>query len=381
MTPKHSRTRPPTRKHRNVGQSVPQAENRPEVDEVSVEIEPEGPEVIRARLDKIAALLGGQEPMPAEEAARALGRIHGTKTAGELVADRAEALTQIQVAEATLQSLAMPALPVVVPAPVVPVRRRDKKRADAEPQRLRQVARLAVTATVNLRQAEVALDRLPHPPPEVIAAVEGAQSEADAARSQLEPARRRTVGALISASGMVIVISTVGWPASVYLVPTAMVLMVTADMRVAGVTAKQTRARLAERMAAAESRSGTDLDAARNQVAAWQEANARRDDGARRHQEAWAAWEQIAPGRDPGTVEDLIGGDGPAPAPVAPETAVPPAPDPVSERARLMAEQLIEDATRELAMIAEAESELRLRLRAERSLAWHEARAALDSAG
>ena len=251
----------------------------------------------------------GTEPLPAEEAERALRRIHGTKDANELAADRAEALTQIQVAEATLESLATPAVPVEEPAPEPPPpaqpRRKVKKQA-AHTERLRQVARQAVTASVNLRQAEAALERLPHPEPEVLAAVEQAKEAVGSARSQLDPARRRTVGALISATGMVIVISTVGWPASTYLVPTALVLVVTADMRVAGVNAKKTKERLDEELATFEAGNGVDLEAGRAQITAWQEASARRDDAARRHAEAWAAWEQVAPGTDPGDVEELI---------------------------------------------------------------------------
>lgn len=381
MTPKHPRTRPPTRKHRKVGQAQGQAENGAPADDVSVEIVPD-PEALQAELDELTRWFDGTEPLPVDEAERALGRIHGTKDAHELAADRAEALTQIQVAEATLESLATPAVPVEAPsaepppAPAAPKRKIKKQAAHTE--RLRQVARLAVTASVNLRQAEAALERLPHPEPEVLAAVEQAQEAVGSARGQLDPARRRTVGALISATGMVIVISTVGWPASTYLVPTALVLVVTADMRVAGVNAKKTKERLEEELATFEAGSGVDLEEGRVQVTAWQEASARRDDAARRHAEAWAAWEEVAPGADPGDVEELIEAQAPPPAP-EPRPA-PPEPDPATERARVMAEQLIEDATRELAMIAEAEAELRLKERAERSLAWHQAKAALESA-
>ena len=374
MTPKHPRTRPPTRKHRKVGQAQSQAENGAP-DNVSVEVVPD-PEALQAELDELTKWFDGTEPLPVDEAQRALGRIHGTKDANELAADRAEALTQIQVAEATLESLATPAVPVEAPAPAQPKRKAKKQAAHTE--RLRQVARQAVTASVNLRQAEAALERLPYPEPEVLAAVEQAQKAVGSARSQLDPARRRTVGALISATGMVIVISTVGWPASAYLVPTALVLVVTADMRVAGINAKKTKERLDEELATFEAGSGVDLEAGRAQVTAWQEASARRDDAARRHAEAWAAWEQVAPGTDPGDVEELIEAQAPPPAP-EPQPA-PPEADPATERARVMAEQLIEDATRELAMIAEAERELQLKERAERSLAWHQAKAALESA-
>ncbi len=378
MTPKHPRTRPPTRKHRKVGQAQAQAENGAPADDVSVEITPD-PEALQAELDELAKWFDGAEPLTVDEAERALGRIHGTKDANELAADRAEALTQIQVAEATLESLATPAVPVEAAAPEAPPvpaapKRKVKKQA-AHTERLRQVARQAVTASVNLRQAEAALERLPHPEPEVLAAVEQAQEAVGSARGQLDPARRRTVGALISATGMVIVISTVGWPASTYLVPTALVLVVTADMRVAGVNAKKTKERLDEELATFEAGNGVDLEAGHAQVTAWQEANARRDDAARRHTEAWAAWEQVAPGTDPGDVEELIEAQAPPPAPEPP-----PGSDPATERARVMAEQLIEDATRELAMIGEAEGELRLKERAERSLAWHRTKAALESA-
>ena len=382
MTPKHPRTRPPTRKHRKVGQGQTQAENGAPADDVSVEIAP-GSEALRATLEELTAWFEGAEPLSVEDAQRALSRIHGTKDANELAADRAEALTPIQVAQSTLEALATPAVPLAEPAPApepAPPRRKARKQA-AHTERLRHVARQAVTASVNLRQAEAALERLAHPEPEVLAAVEQAQEAVGSARSQLEPARRRTVGALISATGMVIVISTVGWPASVYLVPTALVLVVTADMRVAGVNAKKTKEQLDEQLATLEADGGVDLEAGQAQVSAWQEAAARRDDAARRHAEAWAAWEQVAPGQDPGEVEELIGAQAPAPEAVAAPVPAPVAePDPATERARVMAEQLIEDATRELAMIGEAEAELRLKERAERSLAWHETRAALESA-
>jgi len=382
VTPKHSRTRPPTRKHRKVGQPHAQPEIVPGAGDISVEISLDNTD-IRARLDEIAGLLGGAEPLSVEEARRALGRIHGTKDLAELAADRAEALAQIQVAQATIDSLATPAGAVgAPPATPGPSRRRrerpgaearERKRSEADQERIRRVARLAVGATVNLRQAEAAVERLPHPEPDLLSAAEEAQSEVESARSQLDPARRRTVGALISATGMVIVIATVGWPASVYLVPTSLVLLVTADMRVAGVAARRTRERLADRLTTAEAAGGADLATAQAQVASWQEACARRDDAARRHAEAWEAWEEVGPGKDPAEVEELFG----APAEPVADAPAPAPPDPATERARVMAEDLVEGATRELAMIAEAEGELQVRRRAELSLAWHEAASAL----
>lgn len=349
--PKGARTRPPTRKHRTVGQPPAPAGN---TGDPAVEVAPDDPDA--------GAGEAGWEPFSVEEAERVLARIHGTKDARELTADRAEAMAQIQVAEATLAALAVPALPV----------RTAPERTAPDPERLRRVARLAVTASVNLRQAEAALERLPHDlaagaAMPTLAAIETAREEAERAREEMNPARRRTVGALISASGMVIVIATVGWPAWAYLVPTQLVLLVTADLRVAGAQTRKMRGLLAERVSAG----GIDvdhLDEAKDALNTRSGAQARRDDAARRHAEAWAAWEGIAPGADPGAVEALIDRAGPTPSLPSP---APTPDDPATERARLMAETLIEEAVRELAMIAEAEAELALRLRAERSLAWH----------
>ncbi|MGH8998770.1 MAG: hypothetical protein ACRDY7_05200, partial [Acidimicrobiia bacterium] len=63
------------------------------------------------RLEEATRALGGAEPMGLDEARRVLGRVHGTKDAAELAADRAEAIAQMDLAKATLAGLDTPPSP------------------------------------------------------------------------------------------------------------------------------------------------------------------------------------------------------------------------------------------------------------------------------
>ncbi|MGH9039289.1 MAG: hypothetical protein ACRDZ3_03575, partial [Acidimicrobiia bacterium] len=157
--------------------------------------------------------------------------------AADLAASRAEAQAQLEAARATLADL-----DAAPPCPPVP---------DIVPDVLRDAARETQGTAGEATEAENFLAALPAGPDlEVLEAAEQAQIDARNASADLPPAWRRTAGSLISATGMVIVIAALGWDAWVYLIPAALVVVITADLRVAAATHRAATARAAETMAA-----------------------------------------------------------------------------------------------------------------------------------
>jgi hypothetical protein len=183
----------------------------------------------------------------------------------------------------------------------------------------------------------------------VLDEAEAALTDAKSACADLPPAWRRTAGSLISATGMVIVIAALSWDAWVYLLPAALVVVVTADLRVAAAAHRAAMARAAEAMAATGLAGPEDLPGAQAKAKTAAAARARAEAAAGRRDETAAHWARLAPGTAPEDVEALI---------ERLSSPVEPAVDPERERTRALATRLMEDATRELDRIDEQSGQL-----------------------
>lgn len=257
--------------------------------------------------------------------------------AAELAAARAEAEAQLAAARAALADLdAAPG-----PSPPVPA---------IVPDALRAAAREAREAAAEAEAAERFAGALP-PGPDlgVLEAAEVAQADAKNASADLPPAWRRTAGSLISATGMVIVIAALSWDAWVYLIPAALVVVITADLRVAASAHRAAQARAAETMAATGLSGPEDLPGAQAKARTAAAARARAATAAQRRDETAAHWVRLAPGTAPEDVEALISR---LAAKMEPEV------EPEAAKARELAVKLVEDAQRELDRVDEQTRQL-----------------------
>jgi NADH-quinone oxidoreductase subunit C len=257
--------------------------------------------------------------------------------AAELGAARAEAEAQLAAARAALADL--DAAPE--PSPPVPA---------IVPDALRAAAREAREAAAEAADAEGFAAALPPGPDvEVLDAAEAALTDAKSASADLPPAWRRTAGSLISATGMVIVIAALSWDGWVYLVPAALVVVITADLRVAAAAHRAATARATEAIAATGLAGPEDLPGAQAKAKTAAAARARAEAAAGRRDETAAHWARLAPGTAPEDVEALI---------ERLSSPVEPVVDPEAERARALATKLVEDAKRELDRIDEQSRQL-----------------------
>ncbi|MGH8990362.1 MAG: hypothetical protein ACRDZ7_02415 [Acidimicrobiia bacterium] len=258
--------------------------------------------------------------------------------AADLAAARAEAQAQLEAARATLAELEATSSP----CPPVPA---------MVPDVLRDAARDVREATVEAAAAEEFRAALPDGPDlEVLDTAEAARTDARNASADLPPAWRRTAGSLISATGMIIVIAALGWQPWVYLLPAALVVVITADLRVAAAAHRAATAQAEEAMAATGLADPEDLPGAQAKAKTTAAARQRAEEAAQRRDELGARWAKLAPGTPPeeDEVETLI-------ERLSSSVPVEPAPDPEAERARALAAKLVEDAERELERI-EAQS-------------------------
>ena len=257
--------------------------------------------------------------------------------AADLAAARAEALAQLEAARATLAALEGDA----GPCPPVPA---------IVPDVLRDAARETRESETEAAAADAFLAALPPgPDTEVLDTAEQALTDARNAGADLPPAWRRTAGSLISATGMVIVIAALSWDAWVYLLPAALVVVITADLRVAAAAHRAASARAAEAMAATGLSDPDELPGAQAKAKTAAAARSRAEAAARRREEAAAHWAKLAPGTPPEAVETLI---------ERLSTPVEPVTDPEADRARTLAARLVEDAQRELDRIDEQSRQL-----------------------
>jgi hypothetical protein len=314
------------------------------------------------------AALGGREPMEEIPARQLAALPRPGVDAAVLFAERAEALAQLAAAEASLAGLDRP-----------PV----SSAADAE--LLRRVAREALAAEAAVQAIRSRVTQ-PASPPEVTTAVGVA---AETLLGDLSVARRRMAGAVISSCGMSIVVAAAGWSPLWHAAPVMLVSLFAADLRAASRAARlatEPEPELDHRPAAADEVADGEALRAAEEIAA----------------RALARWGALAPEGPPAEVESIIARrleNRPETAPVAIVVVESNEADPD----RRMAARLVEEARADLARAEKALQDLAGWLglgpldpidipaavrraldgaeHARRSLAWHEARRAVEAVG
>jgi hypothetical protein len=252
----------------------------------------------------------GFAPMSIEEARAVADAVTGLDR-DTLLAERAEAEAQLRAAEATL---AVVAAPNGETASEQEPDEATQKTQDVDApdgaltlhvEELRQAAAAARAADDELAQAASEAER----PPGGGAQLEAAQSAYARAleiQEDLPAAWRRLVGALISATGMAIVIGALGWNIYWLLVPIALIAILTVDLRLSGKAAREVSAEAAREFAAAGMEGLRALDRSHEPGVRPEEAEARLAAARADRDAAYALFEELAPGRLPSEVEEII---------------------------------------------------------------------------
>lgn len=267
-------------------------------------------------------------PLPVEEA-RALMTEEGLTDVDRdaLLAERAEAEAQLRAAEATLDLSR-----TEIPDPGKDGHTENEQEPDEVTQKplavdgnqvdeipaldvdeLRRAAAAAREADDDLARA--ASEAAERPPALATAAESGADrlgtaetalARAMEIREEIPAAWRRLVGALISATGMAIVVGALGWNIYWLLVPIALIAIMTADLRVAGKTAREVSAQAAQELASLGESGPGALDGVRRERARIEEAERRLAAARAERDAAYARFEELAPGRRPSEVEEIV---------------------------------------------------------------------------
>jgi hypothetical protein len=139
-----------------------------------------------------------------------------------------------------------------------------------------------------------------------LAPAESAFARALEIQEDLPAAWRRLVGALISATGMAIVIAALGWNTYWLLVPIALTAIMTVDLRVAGRAAREASADAARELASVGVAGDGGLGRVRQERARIEEAESRLVAARADRDAAYARFEALAPGRRPSEVEEIV---------------------------------------------------------------------------
>jgi hypothetical protein len=226
-----------------------------------------------------------------------------------LLAERAEAEAQLRAAEATLG---------IAPAPPEPVAEQEQDEGaqnthdvDApdeavivDVEELRRAAAAARAADDELAAAASEAER-PLAGGEDLGGAESAFARALELQEEVSAAWRRLVGALISATGMGIVVGALGWSTYWLLVPIALIAILTVDLRLAGRTAREASAHAAAELPLAGGEPD-DLDRVRVARARREEAEGRLVAARAGRDAAYVRFGELAPGRHPSEVEAII---------------------------------------------------------------------------
>ena len=252
----------------------------------------------------------GFAPMSIEEARAVADAVTGLDR-DTLLAERAEAEAQLRAAEATL---AVVAAPNGETASEQEPDEATQKTQDVDApdgaltlhvEELRQAAAAARAADDELAQAASEAERPPGGGAQLEAA-ESAYARALEIQEDLPAAWRRLVGALISATGMAIVVGALGWNIYWLLVPIALIAILTVDLRLSGKAAREVSAEAAREFAAAGMEGLRALDRSHEPGARPEEAEARLAAARADRDAAYARFEELAPGRLPSEVEEII---------------------------------------------------------------------------
>ena len=353
----------------------------------------------------------------------------------DLLAERAEAEAQLRAAEATL------GIPPPPPngqggktqEPDHPAKKSDEvntQQAQAGPQvdavELRSAAAACLAADDELAVAADEATQRPLPDEGQLGTAEFAFARALDAREDLPAAWRRLVGALISATGMAIVVGALGWNVYWLLVPIALIAIMTVDLRVAGKAAREASVEAAQVLASVGVPGAENLDRIRSERARIEVAETRLVTARATRDAAYARFEELAPGRLPSEVDEIIADDeaqqsaqqaaeaeaaeaerieaerikvekAPEPGPVTSEPVVEPtptatewwfgsleapaAPPAASAPVRALAERLSAEGREALARIEAQLAALDRVELAKRSLEWHESSGSGELAG
>jgi hypothetical protein len=268
-----------------------------------------------------------------------------------LLAERAEAEAQMRAAEATLGIT--PTAPNGETAPEQEPDEATQKTQDVDApdgalmldvEELRQAAAAARAADDELAQAASEAER----PPGGDAELGRAESVLDRAleiQEDLPAAWRRLVGALISATGMAIVIGALGWNIYWLLVPIALIAILTVDLRLSGKAAQQVSAETDHELAVVDVAEA--LERIRLDGAATDDAEARLVTARADREAAYARFEELAPGRLPSEVEEIIADHQATAAATAAAESEAAARRAAADAGRILAESLLQDAAEE----------------------------------
>jgi hypothetical protein len=232
-----------------------------------------------------------------------------------LLAERAEAEAQLRAAEATLGASSKNDNNTVdggvQQEREEPVQKPHNVQVEEDPvvaldvAALREAAAQARLADDELAAAASEATEQPPAAGTELDSAEGALARALAIREELPATWRRLVGALISATGMAIVVGALGWSVYWLLVPIALIAILTVDLRLAGKAAREASDEAALELATVGG--GTDgLDRIRHQRSTAGEVEARLEAARAGRDAAYDRFEELAPGRHPSEVDDII---------------------------------------------------------------------------
>jgi hypothetical protein len=237
-----------------------------------------------------------------------------------LLAERAEAEAQLRAAEATLGVGAAVANGQAASGEETDTPAQNQEGMGPEPaggpsldvaELRRAAARARAADDLLARAASEAAGRPPAPEPvpgsgdRVLGGAEDAFARALELREDVPAAWRRLVGAMISATGMAIVIGALGWDTYWLLVPIALIAIMTVDLRVSAKAAREASAEAAEQLTALGSAEG-GVEAVRQERARLEEAERRLAEARADRDAAYAAFAALAPGHLPSEVDDVI---------------------------------------------------------------------------
>jgi hypothetical protein len=336
------------------------------------------PEMTASTPAKVGETAGSFTPLSVEEARELMTEALTGLDRDTLLAERAEAEAQLKAAQATLGL--RPTAPNGDGAPEQEPDEAAQNTLDVDAPdgatthdvvELRRAATAARTADDALAQAASEAAGRPPSGEAQLGTAESAFALALEIQEDLPAAWRRLVGALISAIGMAIVIGALGWNTYWLLVPIALIAILTIDLRLSGKAAREAAGEAARELATVGVEGDGGLDRIRMQRTGLAEAEGRLATARADRDAAYARFDELAPGRRPSEVEEVIAEyEAEQAAQAEAETA-----------ARTEAEAAASQAEAETAAQAEAETAARTEAEAEASQAEAEtaARAEADA--
>jgi hypothetical protein len=231
-----------------------------------------------------------------------------------LLAERAEAEAQLRAAEATLGMSASKTdgrddgeqereEPTQNP---LNVEVQEESAPEFDVEALRAAAAQARAADDDLARAASDASGRPLAGEVQLGTAESVVARALEIREELPATWRRLVGALISATGMAIVVGALGWSVYWLLVPIALIAILTVDLRLAGKAARETSAEAAHALVSVGAAGADELDRVRLQRSRTDDTEAQLMAARAERDAAYARFEELAPGRRPSEVDEII---------------------------------------------------------------------------